>query len=384
VVIWQREGLLHRYARWSPTGEWIAVAGDAKTEDRTSATEMWTYWLVSPDGSEIKELGSWPVGGMGAAPQNLDWSPDGKLLLALPSVVVLTTEGQSTDLAHIYEPPSGSVPAHLLPGLVGRDKMLDKRRAWLSHGGQQIAYLGHDGIYVFDRESQTDSLIATYDVVGQMVCRSCLQVRWSADDSLLIAGTQDTAGSRKDMYWGRILALRPEAGSVPELLVEGEDVYLVDVIPDIGGRETSEGAAVDCHSYAGWARYENGDYGFTFRYPATWTLREETGFVSLGQGPVRLVIAYRRHGEGFTGYSTGMPVGDLEDRGIVPALGLEIAKQALVYEDKVKVPVYGGEMGDLVFSIRVDDLATTGYQVIEISETVEDQVDQILGSLEMR
>ena len=52
--------------------------------------------------------------------------------------------------------------------------------------------------------------------------------------------------------------------------------------------------------------------------------------------------------------------------------------------DKVKVPVYGGEMGDLVFSIRVDDLATTGYQVVEISETVEDQVDQILGSLEMR
>jgi WD40 repeat protein len=248
VAIWQREGLLHRYARWSPTGEWIAVADDAKTEDRTSATATWTYWLVSPDGSEVKELGSWPAGGMGAAPLNVNWSPDGKLLLALPSAVVLTTEGQSTDLAHVYGALPASVPAHLLPWLVGRTKMLDKKRAWLSHDGQQIAYLGYEGIYVFDRESQTDSLIATYDVVGQMVCRSCIQVRWSADDSLLIAGTQDSAGSRQDTYWGRILALKPAVGSVPRLLVEGEDVYLVDVIPDIGWRGTSEGAVTDGHS----------------------------------------------------------------------------------------------------------------------------------------
>jgi hypothetical protein len=240
IAIFEREGLRHRYARWSPTGEWIAVADDAKTEDRTSATWTWTYWLVSPDSSEVKELGSWPVGGMGAAPQNLDWSPDGKLLLALPSVVVLTLDGQSTDLAQIYENLPDSVPAHLLPSLVGRDKMLDKKRAWLSHDGQQIAYLGHDGIYVFDRESQTDSLVATYDAVGAPACRSCLQVRWSADDGLLVVDTQDTAKPEEDVFWGKILALKPEIGSVPELLVEGKDVYLVDVIPDIGGRETPE------------------------------------------------------------------------------------------------------------------------------------------------
>jgi hypothetical protein len=56
----------------------------------------------------------------------------------------------------------------------------------------------------------------------------------------------------------------------------------------------------------------------------------------------------------------------------------------LVYECKVKVLMYSGEAGDLVFSIRVDDLATMDYQAIEIPETMEVQVDQILGSFETR
>jgi dipeptidyl aminopeptidase/acylaminoacyl peptidase len=232
VAIYRKEGLLHRYARWSPNGEWIAVADDAKTEDRTQATGMWTYWLVSPDGSDVRELGSWPVHGMHAVPQNLDWSPDGKMLAALPSGLLLTLEGQSIDLAQAYENPPDSAPAHVLPWLVGREKMMDTGRAWLSHDGQRIAYLGHDGICVFDRRSGTDYLIATYDVVDPLVGRCCLQLRWSADDSLLVVGTRDIAGSRADIFWGRILALKLETGSVPELIVEGEDVYLVDVIPN--------------------------------------------------------------------------------------------------------------------------------------------------------
>jgi hypothetical protein len=338
VAIFQREGLQHLYARWSPTGEWIAVADDAKTEDRTSATGTWTYWLVSPDGNDVKELGSWPTGGMHPAPQNVDWSPDGKLLVALPSFVVLTLEGQSMDSSEVYENPPASVPARFTPWLVGREKMLDKKRAWLSHKGHQIAYLGHDGIYVFDRQTGTDSLITTYDVVDPTGHHWSLQVRWSVDDSLLIVGTRDTARSKEDVFWGKILALKPEAGSVPELLVEGEDVYLVDVLPDIGGRETPKATVPGC-PYPGWAEYVNIDYGFTFRYPTTWTLKEETRFVSLSQGPMRLAIAYRRQGEDFAAHWTGMPAGDLEDRGTVSAVGLEIAKQSVVYEDKVKVLV---------------------------------------------
>ena len=97
-----------------------------------------------------------------------------------------------------------------------------------------------------------------------------------------------------------------------------------------------------------------------------------------------LTIAYRRQGGDFTGYWPGMPAGDLEDRGTVPALGLQIVKQALVYEDKVKVLVYSGEGGDLVFCARLDDLGTMDYQTIELSETIQDQADQIVGPFERK
>jgi len=153
VPIFRREGLRHLYARWSPTGEWIAVADDAKTEDRTKAMGMWTYWLVSPDGSDVKELGTWPTPGGGAVPQGLDWSPDGKLL-DTPSGVVLTLEGQSMDYADIMENPPASVPARFIPWLADSDKMTPVKRAWLSHRGHQIAYLGQEGIYDLTEESQ--------------------------------------------------------------------------------------------------------------------------------------------------------------------------------------------------------------------------------------
>ena len=90
---------------------------------------------------------------------------------------------------------------------------------------------------MFDRESRTDSLVATYDVVDP------LKVRWSTDDGLLIVCTQDTARSKEGVFWGKILALKPEVGSVPDLLVEGEEVYLVDIIPDAASTSAVGGDA---------------------------------------------------------------------------------------------------------------------------------------------
>jgi hypothetical protein len=97
--------------------------------------------------------------------------------------------------------------------------------AVLSHKGQKIACLSQDGIHVFDRQSRSDMLIATYDI-GEP------DVLWSADDDLLVVGIRATPRTEQSMFWGMILALRSEAGSTPELLIEGDDIYLVDVIPD--------------------------------------------------------------------------------------------------------------------------------------------------------
>lgn len=98
--------------------------------------------------------------------------------------------------------------------------------AVLSHKDQKIACLSQDGIHVFDRESRSDILIATHDTGKPQ------EIHWSADDSLLVVGIRGTARSEQSMFWGMILALRSEAGSTPELLIEGDDIHLLDVIPD--------------------------------------------------------------------------------------------------------------------------------------------------------
>ena len=64
-------------------------------------------------------------------------------------------------------------------------------------------------------------------------------------------------------------------------------------------------------------------------------------------------------------------------------LGQEIDKRSLVYEGKVKVLSYrSAEGGDLEFSIRFDDMSAMDYQTIDLSETMQNLVDQILGSFE--
>ena len=63
-------------------------------------------------------------------------------------------------------------------------------------------------------------------------------------------------------------------------------------------------------------------------------------------------------------------------------LGQEIVKKSLVYQGKVKVLTYSAEVGDLMFSFRLEDTSTADYQAIEISEAVQSQADQIVSSFE--
>ncbi len=100
-------------------------------------------------------------------------------------------------------------------------------------------------------------------------------------------------------------------------------------------------------AYPGWASYTNPDYGFAFRYPTTWTIEEvpareeERGTwansIQLRQGTLRLVVFYKRSSEDVLMGPSGLPAGDLEDRGTVSLMGQEVIRQMVVYEGKDKM-----------------------------------------------
>jgi putative hemolysin len=153
----------------------------------------------------------------------------------------------------------------------------------------------------------------------------------------------------------------------------------------------ASGAPVD--PYEGWETYTNDVYGFTFRYPASWTLEEvpaedtpgEGGLhgnsVQLHQGSLMLYIGYRWATEDVLLGGTGLPAGDLESRGTVTFLGTELEKTVLVYEGKVKGMYYGvTEVGDLVFAIRLDDFSLIDYGDVDIPDATQIEVNEILGS----
>ena len=97
-----------------------------------------------------------------------------------------------------------------------------------------------------------------------------------------------------------------------------------------------------------------------------------------------LRIAYRRQGEDWTGHWTGIPAGDLEERGMLSVPGGEVVKRALVYRGKLKVLLYRATLGDLEFSVRLDDVVTLDYRAQRLPEALQDQADQIMGSLELQ
>lgn len=140
--------------------------------------------------------------------------------------------------------------------------------------------------------------------------------------------------------------------------------------------------------------YTNADYGFSFRYPATWTLEEVPGWedergrfansVKLSQQTLTLVIGYRHATEDVI-IEMGAAAGDWETRGSVTFLGQEVPRVVLVFEGKDKAVYYNGtsgiQAGDLVFGIVLADFGAD-YQAIDIPEALQAEVDQIVESFE--
>lgn len=134
-----------------------------------------------------------------------------------------------------------------------------------------------------------------------------------------------------------------------------------------------------------WLRYENGAYGFSFTYPPGWMPVELPNRVSIThQGSaIALRIWVKQPAEDVTIVRTGVPAGDLVERGMVTFLGQELIKNALVYQGKDKAVLYNnaGEIsvGDLIFAISLES-NRSDYESIAIPENVQEQADKILES----
>ena len=156
------------------------------------------------------------------------------------------------------------------------------------------------------------------------------------------------------------------------LLTACDSVLQVGVMPT---------ATLDLSTYA------NDEYGFTFRYPSTWTMTEAPHAVRLTQGTLTLSIGYRWAMESVNIFGrTGVPAGDFICDGKIQFLGKVIPAQILEYQRKDKAVFYGEngrvEAGDLVFVLFSEDLNGTHYDQLDIPKGLQDEVKGILESFE--
>lgn len=173
---------------------------------------------------------------------------------------------------------------------------------------------------------------------------------------------------------------------------------LVCGVPDTNGCQIQvdhmevDGVAID--RYQGWESYNDSQYGFSFRYPPDWTLEvgpepdpdaedgpRFTRTLYLDQGDWRIYIGFHRADEEDILGGTGLPAGDLVQRGAVSFFSLPMLKKELILEDKVKALYYGpAEVENLVFVVRLDYRGSDDYAEIDIPSELSLEVDQILGS----
>jgi hypothetical protein len=133
---------------------------------------------------------------------------------------------------------------------------------------------------------------------------------------------------------------------------------------------------------SGWATYTLDAYGFSFRYPAGWTIDDSiVNSINLTQDGYMLHIGYRLPGEAIPLVGTGTPAGDLVTRAPVTVLSQPYNSQVLVYDGRTVAVFY-----ELVITQQVEigfrgDLLST--QVDGISTDVVAQFDQIVMTLSL-
>lgn len=144
-----------------------------------------------------------------------------------------------------------------------------------------------------------------------------------------------------------------------------------------------------------WIHQTFPDLGLSFSHPADWTLTVRPA----GEGPdpsmpiaaafelthpgSHVLVAFRPVGSNANMMGTGMPAGEFVGRGSIVFLGADIEKQALVFEGKTKVLVYGpAEIAQTEYGIRADALGSDDYVALAIPPELEAEIDEILSSFE--
>jgi hypothetical protein len=148
-----------------------------------------------------------------------------------------------------------------------------------------------------------------------------------------------------------------------------------------------------------WATYTNDKYGFSFRYPTDWKLKEITGSVNTLSGhavhllhptnpTVRLFITFKRIDEDQAITPTGIGGGELISRGVVSLLGEEVERIVRVELGKDRAVYYGWPLGSattggaLVFWLALDCMCSAGDPAAAgLTPEMEQIADAVVASI---
>ena len=148
---------------------------------------------------------------------------------------------------------------------------------------------------------------------------------------------------------------------------------------------------------SGWVDYANDAYGFSFRYPADWTVEPDQRpdsnmaqhllWLRPQQLPgIEMSVAFKRLDEDLNIKPTGMGGGDLVEGGVVLFIGQEIPRQRLVALEKDMSIFYNNTLeiqrGNLVFLIRLNYIGAP-TDAVALPADIEMIADQIVASFQL-
>jgi hypothetical protein len=159
-------------------------------------------------------------------------------------------------------------------------------------------------------------------------------------------------------------------------------------------------ATTTADKYPGWLQCISAKYGFSFRYPPDWILKEIVDPVNTMSGhavhlthptnpSVRMIIAFKRANEDRRITPTGIGSGDLITRGVVSLLGQDVERNVLVALEKDMGVYYGWPRSaatgsGLVFWLALDCACPAGDAAVTgLTPEVEQIADAIVESIEV-
>lgn len=156
------------------------------------------------------------------------------------------------------------------------------------------------------------------------------------------------------------------------------------VTPQAG---TDSGKGAHTPTAASWITYSSSEYGFSFRYPPTWSLNEDSNVLNLSPAEMpelTLTIGFRRQDEALRIVVDERPPGERIALGRVPFLGKQISRHEVTRGGQVKAVLYNLQKeiqaGDLYFSLQL--YAPSGSQDLNIPAGVQADADSIISSFQ--